>query len=178
MTKNIRVDDMHNFVVEENLKEAKIELYAIKKIIDENKLGSSVPYLVNYAVVRSSGCLERCYKQLIFDFLQVDEKYQLNQYLKNNVLDSSSNPKTGNISSTLEGMDGNWAQSFNMYVNVISSSDEHKSNLNNLVQARNDFAHGVNQSNLQIGTIIKNFESGIYILKILDCILNEAEVVY
>ena len=178
MGKNIKEEEMYNLDVESNLQEALSELTAIKNIIDKNKLGSSVPYLVNYAVIRSSGCLERCYKQLVFDFLQVDQKHQLNKYLKNNVLESSSNPNTGNILKTLQGLDGQWSEKFKKHITEISSTEEHKSNLNNLVQSRNDFAHGVNLSNFKIDTIIKNLESGIYILRILDCVLNDTEVIY
>ncbi|WP_375060865.1 HEPN domain-containing protein [Enterococcus mundtii] len=48
-------------------------------------------------------------------------------------------------------------------MNLISKEGEHKANLNSLVQSRNDFAHGVNLSSIKMETVIKNYESGIYI---------------
>ena len=76
----------------------------------------------------------------------------------------------------LAGMDGMWSNKFNENINLISKEGEHKANLNSLVQSRNDFAHGVNLSSIKMETVIKNYESGIYILKVLDCILNEIEM--
>lgn len=167
---------MKNQEVFEQLNEICTELNAIKNIINKAPLSSAVPYLVNYSVIRSSGSLEQCYKQLIYDFLKVEEKDKLNTYLKSNVLNSSSNPNTGNISKMLQVMDGQWARKFNEHVTLISSTEQHKSNLNSLVQSRNDFAHGVNLSTLKIDNVIKNYNSGVKILTCLDCILNEIEL--
>jgi len=176
MKHDIYSDSMFNEGVQNGLNEVLYELIAIKKIINKIPFNSANPYLINYAVIRSSGSLEQSYKTLIYDFLRVEEKEKLNVYLKKNIVDSSSNPNTGNISKMLGGLDGGWSAEFNKKINILSKSGEHKSNLNNLVQSRNDFAHGVNLSNLKMETVIKNYESGIYILKILDCILNEIEM--
>lgn len=176
MTHDVYNNPMFNKVVHENLTNVLSELNAIKEIINKNHFSSANPYLINYSVVRSSGCLEQSYKTLIYDFLRVEDKEKLNVYLKKNIIDSSSNPSTGNIKKMLEGMDSMWSNQFDENIKLISKNNEHKSNLNNLVQSRNDFAHGVNLSNIKMETVIKNYQSGIYILKILDCILNEIEM--
>lgn len=176
MKHNLYTDSMYNETVQENLNIVLSELNSIKKIINKDQFSSANPYLVNYSIVRSSGSLEQSYKTLIYDFLRVEEKEKLNVYLKKNIVDSSSNPNTGNIIKMLAEMDGIWSNKFTESISLISKNGEHKANLNNLVQSRNDFAHGVNLSNTRMETVIKNYESGICILKILDCILNEIEM--
>ena len=176
MKHDIYTDSMFNEEVQNNLIGVLSELNAIRQIINKDHFSSANPYLINYSIVRSSGTLEQSYKTLIYDFLRVEEKEKLNVYLKKFIVDSSSNPNTGNITKMLEGMDGMWSNKFNENINLISKEGEHKANLNSLVQSRNDFAHGVNLSSIKMETVIKNYESGIYILKVLDCILNEIEM--
>ena len=84
------------------------------------------------------------------------------------ILDSSSNPKTGNMSNILQNIS---SKKRNIFDQKVKESDK-KDKLNSLVQLRNDFAHGGN-INISIDTIITYYDAGRSILDILDDTINE-----
>lgn len=74
------------------------ELESIRKWINKgNQFDSKSRYLISYAVVKSSGTVEVIYKRLVFDLLIKGASIETKTYLEKMIIDSSSNPNTGNM---------------------------------------------------------------------------------
>ena len=146
------------------------ELEIIREWInkDRNKFDVKTKYLISYAVVKASGTIETVFKQIIFDFLVFNARQETSKYLEKMILDSSSNPKTGNMSNILQNIS---SEKRNIFDQKVKESDK-KDKLNSLVQLRNDLAHGGN-INISIDTIITYYDAGRSILDILDDTINE-----
>ena len=146
------------------------ELESIRSWINEgkNKFDSKTRYLISYSVIRASGSVEVIYKGTIFDYLTEDAKNQTKVYLEKNILDSSSNPSTGNMSNMLQNISSDWKQEFDIQTKNSGCKDK----LNSLVQLRNDFVHGDNIT-ASIDTVIMYFNSAIEILKILELTMQQ-----
>lgn len=134
---------------------------------DRNQLDSKSKYLISYCVVRASGTIEVTYKNIIFDYLTTGAQSETVVYLEKMILDSSSNPNTGNISNLLQSVSAPWKTQFDQDV----KEDNIKSDVNSLVQLRNDFSHGKN-INISIDTVLRYFESATKMLYILDNIVK------
>ena len=82
------------------------ELKEIRKWInkDRNKFDSKTRYLISYSVIKASGTIEVVFKHLIFDYLVVGAKEETKTYLENMIVESSCNPKTGNMSNMLQSI--------------------------------------------------------------------------
>ncbi|MDF9824462.1 hypothetical protein M2475_000820 [Breznakia sp. PF5-3] len=129
------------------------ELKNIRKYINKNKFDVNTKYLISYAVVRACGTIETVYKKLVHDFLTDGAKPETGQYLSKIIIDSSSNPKTGNIEKMLTDINSKLCNDFKSRI-----SNQEKSDLNSLVQNRNDFAHGRTVT-ISIEIVIKYFAS-------------------
>lgn len=134
------------------------ELENIRKYINKNQFDINTKYLISYAVIRACGTIETVYKKLIHEFLTDGAKPETGQYLSKIIIDSSSNPKTGNIEQMLNDIDYKLCDDFK-----TRFSSHEKSDLNSLVQNRNDFAHGRTVT-ISIETLIKYFASSKEIL--------------
>ena len=151
----------------EQVESTRNELKDIKKWINtgSNKFDSKTKHLISYCVVKASGTIEVIYKHILYDYLVEQAKPETNNYLEKMILDSSSNPNTGNIINMLQNISSKWKSDFERDVQPPEKSD-----LNSLVQLRNDFSHGSNLST-SIESVLKFFESGVKVLKILDKIV-------
>ncbi len=147
------------------------EIVKIKKWIEENKLHSNVKFLVSYAIVKSSGSIEVVFKSMIHDFLSTNCILETNKFLEKHIIDSSANPTTGVMESFLEKFDSSRKERFNR---LIKETQE-KGNLKNLVNLRNDIAHGRN-INSTINDVEKYFKSGKVILNKLEEVLESSIV--
>ncbi|MGL5041825.1 MAG: HEPN domain-containing protein [Culicoidibacterales bacterium] len=143
------------------------ELENIRKHINKNRFEINTKYLISYAVIRACGTIEIVYKKLIHEFLTDGAKPETGQYLSKIIIDSSSNPKTGNIERMLSDIDHKLCEDFK----TRFSSGE-KDGLNSLVQNRNNFAHGQTVT-ITIGTLIKYFASSKKILTHLKDTLDK-----
>lgn len=150
------------------IEDCRNELNKIKKWADSNPLDSNVNYLTSYCIIRSCGTLEIVFKQIVYDYLSAGTIVDTQKYLEIEILDSSSNPKTGMMECYLDKIDSKKKEIFS---DKIKSLGNAKSDLNSLVQLRNDFAHG-KTSSTSITIIIREFESGIKILDELDNVLK------
>ena len=141
------------------------ELNQIKEWIDDNVFNSNVRFLTLYSVIKSCSTIEVIAKRLIYNYLSQNGNTAANKYLEKAIIDSSTNPKTGNIEKILQQIDNDLKETFHSQLN-----EPDKINLNSLVRLRNDFAHGksINES---INTIIRYFQSGKCILNQLNNIL-------
>lgn len=152
---------------QQKVDDCKLELDKIKKWINQNRMDSQVRYLVCYAVIRTSGTIEVIYKNMIYEHLSQGVNNEARKFLTESILESPSNPKTTNIKSVLEKINSDWSEAFE----IQCKSCGKKSDLNSLVQLRNDFSHGggITQS---IETIIKYFDGAVEILEILESIVT------
>lgn len=143
------------------------ELTSIKTWIDHNQLDSIVSYLVAYSVIRSSGVIELVFKQMVYDFLSDQTKEETQYYLEKQIIDSSCNPKVGNMLHLLDQVDTRRSAQFD----ADTKGTQEKQDLGSLVILRNDIAHG-RTNNPTINTVINYFESGVKILNKLDTVLK------
>lgn len=151
---------------QQKVDDCKLELDQIKIWINKNRMDSQVRYLVSYAIIRTSGTIEVIYKSIIYNHLSDGVNQEAVKFLTGSILDSPSNPKTSNIKALLEKINADWSEAFEKEVKESGK----KSDLNSLVQLRNDFAHGANITQ-SIETVIKYFNGAIDILNILEKIV-------
>ena len=146
------------------------EISTIRTWINQgrNQIDSKSRYLIAYCVVKSSGTSEVIYKNIVFDYLSIGAQHETVAYLEKMILDSSSNPNTGNISNLLQTVSVPWKEQFEKEVKDRNI----KSDINSLVQLRNDFAHGKN-INISIDAMLKYFDSTVEMLYILDNIVKQ-----
>ena len=152
----------------ELIENTKNEIIGIKKWInkDHNKFDSKTRFLISYCVIKASGTIEVVFKHIIYDNLTSGANKQTAQYLEKMILDSSTNPNTGNMSKVLESISVEWKNDFD---NKVKNSGK-KDKINSLIQLRNDFAHG-KSINVSIDAVLSYYEDSIDIINILDKIL-------
>jgi hypothetical protein len=108
-------------------------------------------------------------KNLIADKVDAGVSQEIKNYIELNVRESSTNPKTGNISNLLGSFSSlQWKADFD---EQIKQHTTEKTSLNTLVQLRNDFAHGLSP-NTTINTTIRYFTDSRIIVDIVDGIIN------
>jgi hypothetical protein len=145
------------------------ELNKIKTWIDSNKLDSNIKYLVSYAVIKSCGTIENVFKQIIFDHVSKGSNEEAMEFLTKNIINSSCNPKTGQIQKMLDQINSKWSNEF--ATKIIAKNQ--KGQLNSLVELRNNFSHG-NDITSSIENVIVLFQAGVWILeKLHECIYIE-----
>ena len=153
----------------DKLEDCKDELLKIKHRIDQNQFDDMVIFLQRYAIIKACGTVESVVKNLIADHVDAGTSPEIQNYINNNVRESSTNPKTGNIGSLLgEFSSTGWKVSFE---DKLKSHGTEKSSLNSLVQLRNDFAHG-RSPNTTINTVIQYFHDARTIISLVDDTLN------
>ncbi|HHW7508032.1 TPA: HEPN domain-containing protein [Mannheimia haemolytica] len=158
---------------EKDLNDVLLELNGIKVEINKNKLSNTARFLTQYAVIRASGRIEYSFKEILCEKLKKDcnsSHDRIKNFFSKEIMESSSNPSTGMIEWHLNRFESSWKQNFSD--RLRDASGNIKSDLNSLVQLRNDIAHG-GQCNAGISAIITYYESGIKILKILYQVLTE-----
>lgn len=147
------------------------ELQKIKRRIDKDQFDEIVMFLQRYAIIKACGTIEFVVKNMIADHVDANTNPEIQNYITANVRDSSTNPKTGNISSLLgEFSPEIWKKDFDDKLKVHT---EEKGSLNSLVQLRNDFAHG-RSPNTTINTIILYFNHSRTIITLIEESLSSA----
>ncbi|MPM24273.1 hypothetical protein SDC9_70754 [bioreactor metagenome] len=149
------------------LSETEDELNRIKTWVNKNARDAEASYLINYSVIKSSGTIEVVFKSILVDYLSNEALPETSYYLEKTIIESSINPKTGNICKLLEKINPDWKNQFSVAVNGSGK----KSDLNSLVQLRNGFAHGERIS-VTITTVINYYKSACEIMNILDNVIN------
>lgn len=128
------------------------------------------PYVKKYAVIRATGAIETGFKQIIADKVDENSHVQVKNFIKKKIRDSSSNPKLGVIENMLVEFDDRWRAKFDELL-ALEDKPQLKGSLTELVNARNEFAHGGNP-NVSIDDTISYFQDGIKVLEILDAVVN------
>lgn len=152
---------------ERELNDCKIELGKIEHWINRNKLDSNVKYLVAYSVIKATASIEVIFKKMVFEYLAQGVIEDTKKYLSNMIIESSCNPGPGNIGRILEQINGQLKREFDETL----KGTQQKGDLTSLVNLRNDFAHGRDVT-ATINTVVRYFDSGKWVLTVLDDILN------
>lgn len=131
---------MNNTDVETILDDCLSDLIRIEAIIEGNRLAPSVKYLTSYALIRSCSTIERCFKKIIADKLEILAPIMA-EYLQKEVRRSPANPRYGRMIDFLNRYKKVWGDDFKATVNSRSDASRIQSSLESLVNNRNAFAH-------------------------------------
>lgn len=162
---------MNNNEVFQILRDCSDELESIRALLVGLGDGANpTPYIKKYAVIRATGAIEVGFKQIIADKVDDGCNLQVKNFIKKKVRESSFNPKFGLIESLLIEFDQRWRDKFDELL-ALEDKPALKGALTELVNARNEFAHGGNP-NVDIDRTISCFENGRKVLRILDEVVN------
>lgn len=161
---------MNNATVRNLLEDCTAELERIKALIVGLQGGAVPDYIQRYAVIRATGSIETGFKTIIADKVDEASHVQVKNFIKKKIRDSSCNPKLGMIENMLGEFDLRWQSKFDELL-AFEDKPGLKGALTELVNARNDFAHG-GTSTMCIEEIINFFASGVKVLSILDAVVN------
>ena len=148
------------------------ELDRIDTLI-KNLLGHTspiIPYLTKYAIVRTCGTVEYCFKTIIADLHSGSP--QVMNYIDNTIRSSSMNPSIPNICSTLKKFDENWNNSFTAKIRDHEHPERLRDSIESLNNARNSFAHGGTPSS-SFENVRDYFNDTVTIIEMLDEVVNE-----
>jgi hypothetical protein len=162
---------MNNSEVSQILADCSEELDNISALLVGLGDGANpTPYVKKYAVIKATGAIEIGFKQIIADKVDHECNIQVKNFVTKKVRESSFNPKLGLIESMLSEFDQRWN---NKFEELLSLEDKPalKGSLTELVNARNEFAHGGNPD-VDIEKTIYYFQNGCKILEILDQVVN------
>ncbi|WP_321322568.1 HEPN domain-containing protein [Labilibaculum sp.] len=148
------------------------ELQRIFHLIEgHGHMSSIVPFLTNYAIVKSCGTAEFCFKTIISD-IHSGQSSQIVNYVDNTIRNSSMNPSLDNICKTLKKFDPAWNDLFKDKLSQHEHNQRIKSSLDSLNTARNTFAHGRTPVS-SFENIRTYFGDTVEVLKLLDEVVNE-----
>ncbi|MEO3877907.1 HEPN domain-containing protein [Rheinheimera fenheensis] len=128
------------------------------------------PYIKKYAVIRATGSIEVGFKQIIADKVDEGSHIQVKNFIKRKIRESSCNPKLSMIENMLSEFDSRWREKFDELL-ALEDRPALKGSLTELVNARNEFAHG-GDPDIDIDHTISCFEDGKKVLSILDDVVN------
>ena len=147
------------------------ELQGIEDLINGlGHLSKPVPYLTKYAVIKSCGTIESCFKTIISD-VHLNQSIQIQNYIDKTIRGSSMNPSQKNICTTLNRFDSNWNTNYKQQLNSHAKSQQLIDSLKSLNEARNTFAHGgsINQT---FQSIKGYFIDSVEVIKIIDNVVQ------
>lgn len=162
---------MINAEVRDILEDCSAELENIKALL--TGLGDGAlpsPYIKKYAVIRATGSIEVSFKKIIADKVDEDSHVQVKNFIKRKIRDSSCNPKLSMIESMLSEFDFRWREKFDELA-ALEDKPALKGALTELVNARNEFAHG-GDPDISIDNTIQYFSQGKMVMSILDDVVN------
>jgi hypothetical protein len=163
---------MNNIKAAKLIEDCKIELKDIDGIIQQtdpfNKL---IPFLTNYAIIKTCGTIEQSFKTIIADFCQFNQNTQVQNYIQNTFRESSQNPSYDNICKSLAAFDNNWNDLFKIKIKNKKNNFKLKTSLKSLNQARNTFAHGGTTS-VSFQYVIDYFQDSLVIIETLDSVVK------
>jgi hypothetical protein len=163
---------MNNQEALSSIESCQDELQRIFHLIEgHGHMSPIVPFLTNYAIVKSCGTAEFCFKTIISD-IHAEQSPQIVNYVDNTVRNSSMNPSLDNIYKTLKKFDDSWNEIFKEKLNAHTDGKRLKSSLDSLNTARNTFAHGKSPTS-SFENIRAYFDDTIEVLKILDQVVSE-----
>lgn len=115
----------------------------IIKII--GKASNGTPFLTRYALIKSYGTIERCYKNIIADFCEPGSSRQMKTFFDKNFRTKPAKLEYDKIIFSLKFFDKTWKSSFVKEMGKFTKNKEKiRSSVGSLVAARHEFAHGGN----------------------------------
>jgi hypothetical protein len=162
---------MNNLNANEQINLCSTELERIKHIIiGIGKTSHPVPFLTKYAIIKSCGTIESCFKTIIADYRVHEQNEQIRNFVDGKFRKSSINPSKENIHSTLKLFSESWNIKFKEEIDSLPDKNKVLDSLKSLNEARNTFAHGGNPS-ASFDNVIEYFNDSVRILKIIDDIV-------
>ncbi len=162
---------MNNHSVAQILQDCSDELHNIRALLVGLGDGAKpTPYVKKYAVIRATGAIEVGFKKIIADKVDDGHSIQIKNFIRKKVRESSFNPKFGLIENLLIEFDQRWKDKFDELL-ALEDKPALKGALAELVNARNEFAHGGNPD-IDINKTISCFENGCKVLEILDQVVS------
>lgn len=163
---------MNNQDVLKEITSCETELIHIQQLINGIGLTSSiVPYLTKYAIIKSCGTIEYCFKTVIADYCSNRSKKQVKQFINRKIKLGSANPSLSNIKKLLKEFDDGWSNSFKSLLDSEPDKGTLILSLDSLVSTRNSFAHGGNPT-ASISDVITYFSNSKKIIEILDTVVR------
>ena len=161
-----------NRAVKRSLKDCEKEIVAIRKMIQrQGVFHPSVPFLTKYSLIKACGTIEVAFKSIIADFFGRSRLQQVRHYIEEKVTNSSMNPSLGNIERVLKSFDANWESNFRLSLNANRHQGRIRSSLKSLVNARNEFAHGLNPT-LSISDIESYYKDSVIIINVVASVVR------
>lgn len=162
---------MNNLEALSSIEACTAELTRIFHLIEgHGHMSPIVPFLTNYAIVKSCGTVELCFKTIISD-IHSEQSSQVVNYVDNTIRNSSMNPSMDNICKTLKKFDVDWNSKFKEKLKLHEHTERIKSSLDSLNNARNSFAHGKNPTS-SFENVRTYFNDTVEIIKILDDVVK------
>jgi len=162
---------MNNISAQESIKACEEELNKISKLIDGmGKMSNPVPFLTKYAIIKSCGTIEYCFKTILSDVHQ-NQTDQVKRFIDHMFRNSSINPSKDNICKSLERFDEKWNEEFKKKLKQRADVKKIESSLKSLNSARNTFAHGGHPS-ASFENVVDYFNDSVEIIKIVDAIVR------
>lgn len=163
---------MNNVKAAQLIEACVIELDDINGIIQQtNPFDEIIPFLTNYAIIKSCGTIEQSFKAIIADFCQANQNPQVQNYIQNTFRESSQNPSYDNICRSLAAFDTNWNDSFKKKIQKKKNSFKLKTSLKSLNEARNTFAHG-SKTSVSFSSVVDYFQDSLVIIETLDSVVT------
>jgi hypothetical protein len=158
---------MNNITAEESINTCLYELEKIKMLIEGmGSTSNPVPFLTKYAIIKSCGTIEFCFKAIISD-IHLNQSQQIANYINTTFRFSSINPSIGNICRSLMKFDKTWNESFKLKFKEHPHSNRIGDSLRSLNNSRNNFAHGGHPTTT-FDNVIVYFNDSVEVIKILD----------
>lgn len=162
---------MNNNTAETSINACLTELERIKMLIEGmGPTSNPVPFLTKYAIIKSCGTVEFCFKTILSD-IHIGQSPQIVNYVNNTFRQSSINPSKENICKSLTKFDETWNENFKNQLNNHPHKIRVEDSLKSLNNARNDFAHGGHPT-ATFDNIVGYFKDSIEIIKILDDVVR------
>lgn len=162
---------MNNITAETSIGACKNELDRIKMLIDGmGPTSNPVPFLTKYAIIKSCGTIEFCFKTILSD-VHAGQSQQIVNYINNTFRSSSINPSKDNICKNLIRFDETWNENFKNQLNAHPHRTRIEDSLKSLNNARNDFAHGGHPTTT-FENVVEYFDDSVEIIKILDDVVH------
>lgn len=162
---------MNNVSVQHILDDCRNDLIKINHlIVGMGVMADPVPFLTSYALIKTCGTIEFCFKTIIAD-IHVGASRQVQNYINRKIRESSMNPTESNICNILKSFDENWNKDFKAKLNSHADCEKIKSSLTSLNEARNIFAHG-RPSTISFNDVQEYFEQTRKLIEILDDVVH------
>ena len=162
---------MNNISAEESINACLEELDKIAKLIDGmGKTSNPVPFLTKYAIIKSCGTIEYCFKTILSD-VHLNQTAQVKNFIDKMFRNSSINPSKDNICKSLDRFDESWNEAFKEKLKLRSDVKKIESSLKSLNSARNTFAHGGHPS-ASFENVVDYFKDSVEVIKIVDDVVK------